>query len=156
MRRILQLALLVFVVLTVIYALRPRQAPPADAVQAAAPPASAARKVLAYYFHTSYRCANCMKFENWTKEALEQRFPEPLKSGALEWIVLNVEEPQNEHFVDQYKLHTKSIVLSQQQGGKELRWKNLARIWDLLRDKEAYSRYISEEAAEYLKDEGRR
>jgi hypothetical protein len=108
------------------------------------------RKVVVYYFHTNSRCVNCRKFEVWGSEALQRRFAEPLKAGALEWRVLNVEEPQNRHFVDNYRLHTKSIVLSSSENGKETQWKNLDRIWQLLGDKEAFSQYLESETKAFL------
>lgn len=116
---------------------------------------AAASKVIAYYFHTTNRCSNCMKFEAWGGEALQARFSEALKTGALEWRVINIEEPQNRHFVDDYRLHTKSIVLSKIQAGKQTEWKNLDKIWELLTDKEEFTRYVAAEAEQYLTGGGR-
>ncbi|MDZ7723406.1 MAG: hypothetical protein U5R06_11525 [candidate division KSB1 bacterium] len=30
-------------------------------------------KINVYYFHTSYRCANCKHFDSWTQDVVENR-----------------------------------------------------------------------------------
>ena len=34
--------------------------------------------------------------------------------------------------------------------GEQARWKNLARVWELVRDKEAFGQYVQDEVREYL------
>lgn len=155
MKGVIRVLLLAFVIVTTAYALGifREQAPTSEAESDLAlkgVPASATPRVIAYYFHTTNRCANCMKFEAWASEALQDHFAEPLGTGTLEWRVINVEEPQNRHFVDDYQLHTKAIVLSKLQDGEQTQWKNLEQIWELLKDKVAFAQYIASETATFL------
>ena len=39
--------------------------------------------------------------------------------------MVNVDEPANEHFIKDYQLYSKSIVIVKMQDGKELKWENL-------------------------------
>lgn len=122
----------------------------ADTTGARADTTAASHRVVAYYFHTNRRCASCRKIEAYTTEAIQQDFVEELKDGRLVYRVVNVEEKANEHFVKDYKLFTKSVILVDEQSGKQAAWKNLEKVWQLLNDKEAFLRYIRAETRAYL------
>lgn len=118
---------------------------------AAVSDSTAPHRVLAYYFHTTQRCATCRKIEAYTAEAISTGFPEELKDGRLVFQALNIDEEGNEHFVKDYKLFTKSVVIVDEQSGKQIAWKNLPKIWELIGgDKETYIRYIQGETRAYL------
>jgi hypothetical protein len=125
-------------------------AAPAGTALAAADSTSQAHRILAYYFHTTQRCATCRKIEAYTAEAIQTGFPEELKAGRLVFRTLNVDEPDNKHFLKDYKLFTKSVVLVDEQPGRQSAWKNLPKIWELIGDKEKFVRYIQDETRSYL------
>jgi hypothetical protein len=129
-------------------AARPKPAKPA---KAAADTAAVRRQVIAYYLHGKARCSNCVKIENWSREAIETAYPEELADGRLAWKVVDVEAKGNEHFVEDFQLYTKSLVLVEQIGGKQVRWKNCARVWEHLTGKEGFLAYVRAEVAAYLK-----
>lgn len=108
------------------------------------------RKLVVYYLHGTFRCPSCNKIENLTKAAVEQGFADQIKKGRVEMKVLNVEESGNEHFVEDYKLYTKSVILSDLRDGKEAKWKNLDQIWTLLGSDEKFIEYIQKEVKTYL------
>jgi hypothetical protein len=108
------------------------------------------RIIVAYYFHGNVRCVSCKTIEAYSAEAVKTGFKKELKSGVLEWRVVNVEEKGNEHFIKDYQLYTKSLVLVEMKDGKQVRWKNLERVWDLLRNKEKFLKYVQDEARAYL------
>ncbi|MBI4061257.1 MAG: hypothetical protein HY403_07485 [Elusimicrobia bacterium] len=60
----------------------------------------------------------------------------------MTFTAINVEEPENEHFVQDYGLSSKTLVIQKQRGGKKLEWRNLGRIWELVGDREAFSAYV--------------
>jgi hypothetical protein len=127
----------------------PAPATPAGTAEAVVDTAGPHR-VLAYYFHTTQRCATCRKIEAYTAEAVTAGFPEELKDGRLVFQALNVDEKGNEHFVKDYKLFTKSVVIVDERTGKQVAWKNLPKVWELVGDKERFVRYIQEETRAYL------
>jgi len=90
-----------------------------------------------------------MKIEKFTKLALEENFDKELKNGDIEWKMVNVDEPGNKHFVKDYKLITKSVVLSDVKDGKEKSWKNLEKVWDLLGDEGKFKKYIADEVRSF-------
>lgn len=112
---------------------------------AATPADTVAHKIIAYYFHTTRRCPSCKKIEAYSDEAIRTGYDDQLKKGQLEWRVVNTDEPGNEHYVDDYQLYTKSLVLSHVEGGKQTKWKNLDKVWELLGDKDGFMKYVQDE-----------
>jgi len=117
-----------------------------------AAPAASLQKVVVYYFYGTARCYTCRKFEEYAGHVLQEDLADAVKAGRLEWRAINVDEPENEHFVRDYELAAKSIVVADLKGGKPARWKNLERIWELVRDREAFESYVRDEVKAYLGD----
>ena len=106
--------------------------------------------VVVYYFHGTARCVTCKKFEAYSNEVINNVFAKELSSGQLKWQIVNVDEPVNKHFVNDYELFSKSIVVVNLQDGKEVEWKNLDQIWKLVSNKETFTNYIKQEIKAYL------
>lgn len=102
-------------------------------------------KVIVYYFHGNKRCATCHKIEDYTKEAVQS-----IGNNKLDLRVVNVDEPNNKHFMNDYGLYTKSVVVSSIRNGKQVKWKNLDKIWTLTGNKSAFEGYIKKEVKSYL------
>jgi hypothetical protein len=107
-------------------------------------------KVIAYYFHTNTRCSTCTKIEQFSKEAIEGGFPYELKNGTLEMRIVNYEKPENRHFLNEYKLVTKSLILVNLVNGKQTKWTNLKAVWQLTGRKDAFLNYVRKEVRGYL------
>jgi hypothetical protein len=114
---------------------------------------AATHLVRVYYFRTTTRCVSCKKIESFTGEAIKGAFAQEIQDGKMIWQVVNVQEPGNEHFIQDYKLATKSVVVVDLVNGGQVRWKNLPRIWELLNDQPVFVRYVQDEVRQYL--EGR-
>jgi hypothetical protein len=125
---------------------------PAASVLAQKTPAPTPRthKVIAYYFHTNTRCSTCMKIEAYSKETIEQGFSEDIKRGTLEMRIVNYEDPENRHFMNDYKLVSKSLVLVNLINGKQTEWTNLKLVWQLTERKDAFMNYVRKEVRTYL------
>ena len=108
------------------------------------------RKLIVYYFHGNVRCHNCIMIENLTRQAVNTGFADQLKSGRVELKVVNIEEPGNGHFAEDYKLYTKSVILSDIKDGKEANWKNLDQVWTRLYDENKFIDYIQSEVQAFL------
>jgi hypothetical protein len=107
-------------------------------------------KVIVYYFHTSSRCRSCYTIEKYTKEAINNSFKDELSSGELTFKLVNIEEKGNEHFLGDYQLYTKSVVVSLVKDGEEIEFKNLKKVWGLLRNRDKFYKYIEEETRKIL------
>jgi len=109
-------------------------------------------KVVAYYFHATVRCVTCRTIESYSGEAIRQGFPEQLKNGSIEWRPVNVQLPENRHFIRNFRLFTRSLVLVKVRNGKEQEWRNLEQVWDLVRDKGRFLKYVQDNVKSYLGD----
>ncbi len=113
---------------------------------------SAGSAVTAYYFHGTFRCPTCHKLEQYAQESIGSNFKDALASGKLTFKVVNIENKGNEHYGNDYKLYTKSLILSLTKDGREVRSKNLEKIWEYVGNKDRYENYVRDEVAAFLKE----
>jgi cytochrome c biogenesis protein CcdA len=113
--------------------------------QADAPPP--ADGLIVYYFNGNFHCPTCDNFEAYTRKTLQSDFAEPMKQGRLQWRVVNVDVPANRHFIREYRVISRMIVLATFRDGRQVRSRSLDRIWDLVADEGDFTRYIREEVA---------
>ena len=106
--------------------------------------------VIVYYFHGNARCPSCIKIENYTNNALNEYFAKELDSDRLIFRPVNVDEKQNRHFVKDYGIYTRSVVISLVKGGKEVKHQNLTKVWDYLWNSQKFYEYIRSEVGKYL------
>ena len=109
-------------------------------------------KLIAYYFHGTFRCTTCRTIEQYSHDAIQTYFAKELGNGRLEFRPVNVEEPENKHFIQDYQLVTRSLVLSLVSDGKETKWKNLPDVWKLVRDKDKFFQYVKDEVENFPKE----
>ena len=113
-------------------------------------PFASEKNVIVYYFHGNMRCMTCRKIEAYTNKAIQTGFPDALNKGRLELRVVNVDEPDNEHFVKDYQIVTRSVVIAEFEGSEQKRWKNLEQVWHLVGDEHTFLKYIQNETGRYL------
>lgn len=113
-------------------------------------PSARLHRVIAYYFHTTVRCVSCRAIEAYSQEAITTAFADQMRDGRLVWRVVNVEVPGNEHFIQDYQLYTKSLVIVHEVQGRPTEWKNLEKVWQLVQDKPTFQRYVQDEMRGYL------
>ena len=126
-----------------------------DDFQATTPmaPQTLDAEVVAYYFHGNLRCKTCRTIQVYSEEAIRSEFADELASGRLAWRVVNVEEPENKHFVKDFELVSRSLVLTEYEDGEVIRWENLKQVWQLVRDKEKFLDYVHSSTREFLQED---
>ncbi len=131
-------------------AARPASPEPAAPPVAAPAPAEPPTTIFVTYFHTTARCTSCIKIENLTEMTMTTRLSGPVAEKRVVFRSVNVDEPANAHFVKDYGLYTKSVVVSEVKGGFEVRWKNLDQVWHLLGNPESFQAYVEKEVQGFL------
>ena len=106
--------------------------------------------VIVYFFYNDIRCDVCLKLEDYAVEALETYFSDELASGAVQWQMLSMDDPENEHFLIDFRLYSRSVVLVELDDGERVRFKNLEDIWDLVYDKPEYLDYMRANVLDFL------
>jgi hypothetical protein len=111
-----------------------------------------ADKVIAYYFHGNYRCASCTKIEKYSRDAISRYFDNEIKQGFLTFKTVNTDLSENKHFLQDYQLYTKSLVLIAVKNNKTLKWKNLDKVWQHLNNQNDFNNYVQTETKKFLDD----
>ena len=109
-------------------------------------------QVVVTYYYTSYRCPTCMKLETYSRQAIEGGFPTEIEEKKVVFRTLNLDEPENSRYVEDYKLVTKSLIVSLNRKGKEIKWKNLPDIWRLVGVQEKFAEYVRRETRSFLEE----
>ena len=110
-------------------------------------------KIIAYYFHGNARCKTCLTIEMYALEAIETGFPEALKANQIDFLTVNLEVTENEHFIDDFQLAARTVVLERIVDGKRKDYVNLTRVWELVGDKKAYVAYVQDEMEKFMNGE---
>jgi hypothetical protein len=113
-------------------------------------PAVEKDKVILYYLHGTGRCSRCIAMEKYSGEAVEKYFQRQVKNNSLEFKSLNFDEEQNRHFIQDYQLATKSLVITLVKGGKEKKFENLTGIWENAGNQEAFHQYVKSNVERFL------
>jgi hypothetical protein len=64
-----------------------------------------------YYFHYERRCATCMAVESESEKALNELYPEEMKSGKMIFISVNLEDKTNDALAEKLKVDGQSLLI---------------------------------------------
>lgn len=106
--------------------------------------------VLVTYFTSDQRCPTCLKIEELTREAIESGFAHELAENEVRFRIANFDRPENKHFVEDYDLAFKTVVIADLRQGKEITWKKFDNVWELVGEPEAFTAYLQEGVQNYL------
>ncbi|MDD3887104.1 MAG: nitrophenyl compound nitroreductase subunit ArsF family protein [Victivallaceae bacterium] len=98
-----------------------------------------------YYFHGTQRCMTCNRIEELARAAIQDKYAKEMAAGAVVFRSVNVEEPANEHFIRDFQLTTRSVVM--QKAGK---YEKFDAVWTLVRDPRKFAEYIQDGAAKMM------
>jgi hypothetical protein len=108
-------------------------------------------KIEVVYFHGTTRCDGCIAIEKFTVNSLNSNFESKLKDSSMIFTTYDFLLPENEHFQKDYKFDTQTLVIRKIVNGKEVKWKNLDKIWDYYSNYEKFNKYISKEIKKFIK-----
>lgn len=155
-KSIVTVSLLVFVLASlavmVVKEVGREEQPIADSSDPVAAEASPA--VIVYYFHGNQRCDTCRTIEAFGEEAVTTAFATAIENGDLEWRTVNVDKPEHEHFLTDFELSSKTIVVAGASGSAEAQWVKLDRVWQLFDDKPAFTAYVQEGISGFMESHG--
>ncbi|MCE5249751.1 nitrophenyl compound nitroreductase subunit ArsF family protein [bacterium] len=104
-----------------------------------------------YYFTTSNRDLTCRKIEKFMRDALNGNFGQHCSDGLIVWRMIPVDLPAYRHFIDDYQLDGRSVVLVKIRGGKKIVWKKLDSLQMFLVNKTLFTDYVTDEVNSFLK-----
>jgi hypothetical protein len=138
LKPILRYALLAFVAVSlvtlVVQTVRTSNVQPPAAVA----PSATASRLVAFYFHGNKRCDACNSIERLTRAALKSA----TDAGTVEIRSINVDDPVHAHFVTDFALAVRTVVLAVEVGGRYPHWKRLDECWSRYEEPEDFTAYL--------------
>jgi len=89
-----------------------------------------ADKVEVFLFHATQRCPTCIKIGQLAKATVEERFPDQLKSGKIDFREINIDLPENKALAEKFKATGSALYVNSIRGGQD----NIAEdvtVWQL-------------------------
>jgi hypothetical protein len=102
-------------------------------------------RYVVYYFFSGKRCTTCRNIENYTRQTVVKDYAESLAEQRMTFYPVNVDDAKNKHFIDQYKLTNKTVVIAEYKDGKCVKFKHLKKVWELTHNKKLFDQYIRNE-----------
>lgn len=152
-KKIMTIILLIFVVASIVFMVIKQiqgasSATPTAGTEQATSVAPQTDDVLTvYYFHGNKRCMTCNKIEQLTKQAVEEKYSGELASGNIVFLPVNVEIPENEHFIKDFELSVRSVVMA-----REGKFEKFDSVWELVNEPEKFQSYIQDGIKEMLEN----
>ena len=116
--------------------------------------AKPAEKIQVFVFHSTNRCYSCVLLGQLTKKTVEQKFPDELKSGKIEFKEINVDLPQNKEVVAKFKAVGSSLFINPIIDGQD----NIeadVQVWRLVSNEQGFISYLSEKIKGFLDGEAK-
>jgi hypothetical protein len=111
---------------------------------------TATDRVVVYYFHGNHRCRTCLGIQASIEKTIAERFGAETASAALSFQEVNIDAPENKHFIQEFNLSSSSMVLTANKGKAMLKWENCEKVWEHAHDQTALAEYTEKQIRAYL------
>jgi len=102
-----------------------------------------AEKIQVFLFHNTQRCYSCITIGKYAKETVEQKFPEEIKSGKIEFREINIDLPENKELATKFKAAGSSLFINPIVDGKD-NIKEDTQVWRLVSNEQGFISYLSD------------
>jgi hypothetical protein len=106
--------------------------------------------LVVYYFHGNIRCPTCRSIESQAHDAVQNHFASQLSKGDVVWKIVNYEQPAAKPLAEKFEIQMPVVVLARMQSGKIEEWRRLDKVWAVVGDKPAFTKYVQGEIEQML------
>ena len=78
-----------------------------------------AEKIEVFLFHATQRCPTCIRIGQLSKATVEERFPEQLKSGKIDFREINIDLPENEALAEKFQAGGSALFINAIMNGQD-------------------------------------
>ena len=157
MKKILQPILLIIVALGfgafVWGKISPTTEPAPESATAGTSASTTANAVTVTYFTSDVRCVSCRAIESLTRETLELDFAEAMEGGQLRFQTINIDRAENKHYINEYDLSFKTVVVAGSSQSADGDWEKLDEVWRLLNAPDDFAAYVTAAVAQKMDKE---
>jgi len=89
-----------------------------------------ASKVEVFLFHATQRCSTCIIIGQLAKATIEERFPEQLKAGKIDFREINIDLPENKALAEKFQAGGSSLFINAIVNGQD-NIKQDTMVWQL-------------------------
>ena len=105
--------------------------------------AKPAEKIQVFLFHATRRCITCINIGTYAKKTVEQKFPEELNSGKIEFREINIDLPENKELANKFKATGSAFFINPIIEGKD-NIKEDTQVWRLTSNEQSFINYLSD------------
>jgi hypothetical protein len=109
--------------------------------------------LVVYYLHSNIRCSTCLAIEAQAEEAVKTHFASQLSKGEVIWKIVNYEQAAGKPLAAKFQIQMPVVVLARMKDGKIEDWNRLDKVWALVGDKPAFTKYVRGEIDRMLASE---
>jgi len=106
--------------------------------------------VVAMYFHRTVRCPTCKTIGEYVEEAVKQGFTQQIDNGSVSLHYIDFQNAANANMKNAYKIEGPTFVLAKVRDGRVVLWKTMPGVWQHVRDKTAFLKYVRDGVSGYL------
>ena len=117
--------------------------PTADAIAKA--------QVVVTFFREEEPCDTTKRVEQMCRNAVAAGFGSELNSGEVVYRVICAMLPENDHYLDDYEIGEKALIVARQENGKECEFVACHDIWILFEEETSeFDAYVQQQIRDYL------
>ncbi len=75
-------------------------------------------------------------------DVVQRQFGGDVQCGHLQWLELDYDRPEHEHYRQDYELVSSVVVVVRREHGRDVAWQRLDEVWDLVHDETAFRAYV--------------
>ncbi|OGI35668.1 MAG: hypothetical protein A2283_11750 [Lentisphaerae bacterium RIFOXYA12_FULL_48_11] len=102
-----------------------------------------AEKIQIFIFHATQRCVTCVNIGKYAQKTVEQKFPEELKSGKIEFREINIDLSENKELATKFKASGSALFINPIIDGRD-NIKEDTQVWRLTSNEQTFSSYLSD------------
>jgi hypothetical protein len=109
------------------------------------------KQLIVYAFHGTRQCTTCKNMKSNTKATLEQYYSDQLKSGEIQFYIIDVDDPKNEKLAEKFQATGTALMINRINNKKDniADWSDFA--FDKANDKNQFIPELKQRIDEVLK-----
>lgn len=108
-----------------------------------------AEKIQVFLFHNTQRCYSCITIGKYAKATMEQKFPDELRSGRIEFKEINIDLPENKELAAKFQAAGSALYINPIVDGAD-NIEQDTQVWRLVSNEQAFVTYLADKIGKLL------
>ena len=98
-------------------------------------------KIELFLFYATQRCPTCIRIGQLSKATVEERFPEQLKSGKIDFREINIDLPENKNLAEEFQVAGSALYINAIENGIDNIEQDI-KVWSLVGNTMEFKNYL--------------